>query len=174
MARQFNWEFSKTKMPSVGEMNGLVRFYMWKCPVPGVSVRGKTLAEYGWKAANINTLRAEIRHQSTLTRGTFKTVGSTDELILVFEELGVLQTCDLSKEFAICYSGGKTSTDAFFYMIRNAIAHGSFCLRSRNHIQIIVLETRNKGSLRGRAVLRVETLQKIKSIVEHSGRYLKS
>lgn len=172
MAKSFSWVFKRTKIPSAGDMYGLIKFFVWCCPVPGVSIRGKTLQDYGWSAGNINTLRAEIRRQSSLTRDTFKTIQKIDDLVSKLEELGALVSYDLSCEFAICYAGGKTDTDAFFYMIRNAIAHGSFCLRNRDGEHFLVLETRRNGSLRGRAVLKMKTIRRIQHILKHSQNYL--
>lgn len=171
MPKSHRWFFKDTRIPPSDLMYNLIKFYVWKCPVPGVSAKTKTLAEYGWTGRSINTLRKEIRNHSTLTRNTFKTLDRIDDLIPKFEELRVDDSYDLSKEFAICYAGGKTHTDAFFYMIRNAIAHGSFCIRTKKGVDFVILETSRGGNLRGRAILKVETLSKIRTIVEHPKKY---
>lgn len=172
MIKSFKWEFQNTKIPSADDMYWLIKLFVWSCPILGVSAKTKTLADYGWKAGSINTLRSEIKRQSSLTSDTFKTLHKVEELDSKLKELNVFDSYDLTKEFAICYAGGKTDTEAFFYMIRNAIAHGSFCVRSRNGERFYVFESKKKDSLRGRSVLKLKTIKRIQYILRHPDKYL--
>lgn len=172
MPRSFRWDFAKTRDPNINEFCEFIRFYLWRCPVENVSVKGKTLQELGWSGSDISTLRSQIRKKSSLTQSTFKTVHKVEELEPALESIGHLKSYDLTKEFALCYAGEKLDTEAFFYMIRNAIAHGSFCVRKRQDIQYGIFESRKKDNLRGRAVLRFATLRSIVDIVNHPEKYL--
>ncbi|WP_270849262.1 hypothetical protein, partial [Candidatus Collinsella stercoripullorum] len=53
---------------------------------------------------------------------------------------------------------GLGKTEALFYFIRNAFAHGGFRISTYKGERYFALENRKDGSIRGRAVIRESTL----------------
>ncbi|WP_251231666.1 hypothetical protein [Adlercreutzia aquisgranensis] len=53
---------------------------------------------------------------------------------------------------------GLNKTEALFYLVRNGFAHGGFLVCEYNRRRYYVFESRDRGKLKGRAVLSEETL----------------
>lgn len=122
------WEFYDTSlMPSANDLVSIYKKYVLLCPVKGMSQRAKSFSELGWSGAAFNTLRAEMLRLSTLTNETWIGLGTgpetlTDKLV----KLNMYKGIPKIFEFACYCKGDLGKTEALFYLIRNALAHGSF------------------------------------------------
>ena len=66
---------------------------------------------------------------------------------------------DCSFEFAIhTVKDGFNKTEALFYFVRNALAHGGFKISEYKGERYLVLENRQGSQLKGRAILREKSL----------------
>lgn len=109
--------------------------------------------------------------QSRLEKRSWKWV-KDDELHSVLYELNVSDGYTLDREFFAYAKGQKQMVEGLFYMIRNALAHGSFRYHNTKAGEYLALQTSNKEKLRGRAVVKIETLKKWRSLLNHSEKYL--
>ena len=70
-----------------------------------------------------------------------------------------LKQYDCSFEFAIhTVKNGLGKTEALFYFIRNALAHGGFRISTYNGDRYFVLENRQDERIKGRAIIKESTL----------------
>lgn len=147
------WAFKKeVSLPNKKVLAKLVQFYVWETPVPGVSQKGKTLSEYGWKDGRLLRLQAEMRKVSGFPDAKGKrwistTMKNVEENLRI---LGRLDNYDCSFEFAVhTVRSDLNKTSALFYFIRNAFAHGGFRINKYNGEIYYALENRQNGELKG-------------------------
>ena len=136
----------------------LIQFYVWETPVPGVSQKGKTFQELGWTAQRFSILQAGMRSTSSLARENW--VGCpAKNMNLELKRINRFESFDCSFEFAIhSIRSGLNKTEALFYLIRNGFAHGGFRVCSYRGEKYFVFESTDRGTLKGRAVLKQDTL----------------
>lgn len=85
--------------------------------------------------------------------------------------LGRFESFDCSFEFAVhTVKDGLNKTEALFYLIRNGFAHGGFRISEYNSEAYYVFESRDKGKLKGRAILKESTLRNWMKIVKRGHR----
>lgn len=172
MSKTYKWFFSsKTQVPDPQLMLWLYKQFVLNCPVEIVSNRGKDFSSLGWKNGGFLTLIKEMKKQSGLEKRSWKWV-KDDELHSVLCELDVSDGYTLDREFFAYAKGQKQMVEGLFYMIRNALAHGSFRYHDTKDGKYLALQTSNKEKLRGRAVVKIETLKKWRSLLNHSEKYL--
>lgn len=175
MAATYKWNFdSNTKKSDPKTMGWLYSRYVLGCPVPKVSARGRTFEALGWKGSAFLTLNAQLKKQSDLTNSRWAWLrDDKNEFLERIRSEGIDRSYSLEHEFAYYAKGGKPKIEGLFYMIRNGLAHGSFRYHSVKGVEYLALETRNNGKLRGRAVLKIETLKKWRLLLDNSKKYLK-
>lgn len=145
----------------------IIDFYLFNCPArhtyrtndltgmkkynftfSKVSARGKTFEERGIGGGGLRTLRAAMQRTSYQ--------GALFDLTLDKPE-DIEQYSDRNGEICLTVKNNQMSqTDAIYYAIRNAFAHGSFSIEKG----IYYLENVNKGKVKGRIRLKEETLLK--------------
>lgn len=158
------WSFSRSVKLS-GQSNAnlqkIVQFYLWETPAPNTSVKGTPFSSMGIRGSQYKTLQAELRKTSGFPaadghdwkRATLKTVESE------LESINRLNSFDCSFEFAVhTVKSGLGKTEALFYFIRNAFAHGGFRIATYDRQRYFVLENRQDNLLKGRAILKESTL----------------
>lgn len=175
MTNSYPWKFnSKTKKPDAETMGWLFTRFVLDCPVPKVSSRGRSFEALGWKGSAFQTLGAQLKKKSSLTNQRWAWLrDDKNEFLDRIRAEGILDSYSLEHEFAYYARGSKYKIEGLFYMIRNALAHGSFRYHRVKGVEYLALETRNNGKLRGRAVLQIETLRKWRSLLDNSKKYLK-
>lgn len=158
------WSFSKSVKLSGQSNIGLqkiIQFYLWETPVPNTSVKGTPFSSMGIRGSQYKTLQAELRKISGFPaadghdwkKATQKTVESE------LESINRLDSFDCSFEFAVhTVKHGLGKTEALFYFIRNAFAHGGFRISTFEGERYFVLENRQGDQLKGRAILKESTL----------------
>lgn len=158
-------------MPDHQLMLWLYKQFVLNCPVEKVSNRGIDFPSLGWKKSGFLTLIKEMKAQSGLEKRSWKWVND-DKLHSALCGLSVSDNYTLDGEFFVYAKGQKQMVEGLFYMIRNALAHGSFRYHNTKSGEYLALQTCNKEKLRGRAVVKIETLKKWRSLLNHSEKYL--
>lgn len=169
MAR--NWNFGKKiNLRKDENLQRIVQFYVWETPVSGVSSKGTSFSELGWKGGSFNTLHARMKKASQFPSKNWIAV-SSKKIEERLREINRLAKYDCSFEFAIhAIKDGLNKTEGLFYFIRNAFAHGGFATSSFKGEKYYVLENRQGSKLKGRAVIRETTLLNWIKIVEKGPR----
>lgn len=126
-----------------------------------VSKSAETLRMKGWTGGYLNTLLASMKHTSSgqLEYQIFKADTSIAEKVKALEKDIPLR----DKHFEmIAYAerSDMNKTSAIFYYVRNAFAHGSFCVISVGGKKIYYLESAKDTSVKAQIRLREETLLK--------------
>lgn len=160
--RKRKWSFkSRVKLQSEPDLQNIVQFYVFESPVPGASVKGKTFEDLGWKDHAYATLHAKMRESSGLFEKGHWVDCPIKNVEQELEKLDRLNGYDCSFEFAVhCKRSDLNKTEALFYLIRNALAHGGFRISTDGPEHYLVLENRADGELKGRAVIKMDALLK--------------
>lgn len=173
MTKTYKWNFSSAKRPDSGTMLWLYKNYVLDCPVEGVSASARSIGELGWRKRDVATLMSQMKKESSLASNTWLWEEDKDRAFLnALERMKVKDGYDVSSEFAIYARAGKGKAEGLFYLIRNSLAHGSFRYHNTKSGAYLALETSNRGKLRGRAVLKIETLRNWRSILNDSSKFL--
>lgn len=159
-------------MPDRDLMLWLYKQFVLNCPVDGVSNRGKSFSLLGWNNKGYLTLIKEMKARGGLDKSSWKWVRD-DEYQSALFDFGVQDCYTLDKQFFIYKKGQKKMVEGLFYLIRNALAHGSFRYHNTNQGEYLALQTERNGKLRGRAVVRIETLKSWRSILNNSAKYIR-
>lgn len=145
----------------------IIDFYLFNCPArhtckskdltgkneynfsfSKVSARGKTFAERGIECGALRALRAAMKRTSYQGKLFDLTLDKPEEMEKYLSIAG---------EICLTVKNSQMSqTDAIYYAIRNAFAHGSFSIEKGFYC----LENVNKGKVKGRIILKEETLLK--------------
>ncbi|MBR3328157.1 MAG: hypothetical protein IKG22_12630 [Atopobiaceae bacterium] len=156
------WTFArKVRLQGNDNLAKLLQFYLWETPVPDTSQKGKTFKEYGWSKSNYATLHARMRRcsgfpDSKAERWVESTASRVENALA---KLGRLDGYDCSFEFAVhTVKDGLNKTEALFYLIRNAFAHGGFRVSGYEGKKYYVFENRQGCIVKGRAILEEQTL----------------
>lgn len=155
------WTFKeRVKLPGDEPLARLLQFYVWETPVKGVSQKGRLLREYGWEGPNIRTLQARMRECSGFpdSKGRFWVGCTCSEVEGQLKDLDRLDGYDCSFEFAVHTERNSSKTEGLFCLIRNSFAHGSFRINRYGNQRYIAMENRHEGKLKGRAIIKEETL----------------
>lgn len=152
----------------------LFRSFVLNCPVNEVSARAMSFDDLGWKGCGFQTLKAQMKKTSGLTDKTWQSKkDDNNEFLIALHEEGVEDFYSLEHEFAIYAQGSKRKIEGLFYLIRNSLAHGSFRFHSTKNGMFLAMETVNHGKLRGRALIKLDSLKSWRTLLDHSENYLK-
>ena len=160
------WTFNrKASLAKDANLQKLIQFYVWETPVPNTSQKGVPFKELGWMGGSFNTLHAKMRENSGFPNEHWLDT-TAKEVEGKLGELNRLNGYDCSFEFAVhTVKSGFNKTEALFYFIRNAFAHGGFKKSSYKNANYYVLENRQDGALKGRAILKESTLLRWRKIL---------
>lgn len=128
MAKKYNKAFDNTLALSSRKLQEITRFYLFQCPVDGISFRAQTFKEHGWygqvQFAQLKRKMLEaassslIHHYYPCTKNELKTAFYSVDQVAPLDEYCVF----LKNE-------ERTVMQSLFSAIRNAFAHGSFSVR---------------------------------------------
>lgn len=167
MSRSYKWDFGKAQLPARGLLIWLYKNYVLCCPVKGVSVRSCDFEHLGWSGHKMLTLAAEMKKKSTLVNDRWIWIdGNTEDLEQKLEENHLLSKYTVEHEFLFYCKAGKGKTEGLFYLIRNALAHGSFRFHNTKKGAFLALETRHNGMLKGRALIAISSLKKWRKLLD--------
>ncbi len=142
-----------------GNFQRILRFYLFECPVTfdgaPVSARGVPLERRGWQGAALRTLLARMKQGIRY----LEIRSDTDVDAAVKNEEAASSLSDPRFELIAFREDsrlGKTRT--ILYMIRNAFAHGSFCVERTDRGAVYWFSGGKDGNVRARIRLKEETL----------------
>ena len=175
LPRTYKWEFGpKTQKPERKTMYWLYLNYVLDCPVEKVSVRGRSFGDLGWKGSGFRTLESQMKKCSGLTNVRWCWLkDEDDEFLNKIRNANIFDSYSLEHEFAYYSRGSRQKIEGLFYLVRNSLAHGSFRYHNAKTGEYLAFEIRKNGKLRGRAVLKLETLKVWRSLINNSEKYLK-
>lgn len=151
-----NWSIKETYKFTKG-FQIILKFYLIECPIEGVSRRSGLAGNLEGRARK---LRKAMLECSNMTAESWKVVPA-DSMEETLSSMGVLRSFRLPCEFAIHAQRHQTNYPlSLVYMIRCALAHGSFSQRTCNGETYYSFESSYGGKLKGRAVLCESTLLK--------------
>ncbi len=161
------WTF-KNRFKWSENLNKIVKFYLFNTPVAGVSARGVTFKQLGWDKRELTPLLK--REVDFLSSNWIVTTVKNIETQL--KNKGQFKNVKFA-ETAIHINNKNSNIDSFFYTIRCSIAHGSFSIRKHNNVNYYILKNKDKGKIKGRIVIKEETLLSIIDIVLNPKKYSK-
>lgn len=171
MRREYRWDERVKQLPDRDSLVWLYKNYVLNCPVPGVSYRGVDFKQLCWSGHRQVVLRELMINSSSLISSAWEATDKKDALIALLASNNVLDTYSINQEFAYYFRADKSVVGGLFYLIRNALAHGSFHFHRSSKGDCLALETSKNGQVRGRALVRISTLRKWRSILNHSDNY---
>lgn len=113
----------------------IIDFYLFNCPVPGTSVRGKKFEEYGFVGSkSFGVLKTAMLSSASQSLKENYIPCKKEEL-----ETGFACVSKLSPPNEYCVflkHEERTIMNSLFSAIRNSFAHGSFNVKSYNGVRI--------------------------------------
>lgn len=142
----------------------IIDFYLFNCPVAGKSVRGKHFEDYGFKGSKSwGKLKAKLLSAATENLKKNYKPGSKEELKLFFQSVEQISPPD---EYCIFLKHEeRTVMCSLFSAIRNALAHGSYNVKSYQGIRIYFF-LNYKNYKKAQIVLQEKTLLNWVSIIQ--------
>lgn len=141
-------------------------FFVLKTPVNNISYKGITFNKRNFKDANevLNNMKKIVPELFV----NYECVDENENIEEILKMNGIFSHLDIPFEYAIFKKNNKLGkTESFFYCIRCALAHGSFCIHKYKTNIFYYFENvyKEKGkhsiTLNGRMILKEETLLKI-------------
>lgn len=148
--------FSGKLAISNSNLQKVLLFYLFECPVSGKSVRGKTFEEYGISGNSaFSRLKKELLVSATCSlRKNYKPSVKAD----LQAEISLMQVIEPPNEYCVFLKyDEKRVMESLFSAIRNAFAHGGFCVRRYDGVRIYYLSNFD-GYLKAEMALHEETL----------------
>ena len=166
------WSFGKkSKVDRDKTLAKLITEYLLQCPCKGASAKGRYYRDIGWYKNSVRSLVKEMRSIAGISEEHW----SLPEAVTVekaIEQINRINHYDCSFEF-LCADTGENQLDSIFKFIRNAFAHGSFNIDKYEGTEYYVLENRRNKVLRGRAIVKANTLLEWYSILSNGPDKLK-
>ena len=134
----------------------ILDFYLFQCPVENKSKRGKTFEQLGWKGSNqFGALKRKMLKKATISLKSNYKPCKKDELKKAFLDVKKIRSPD---EYCVFLKfDEETVMQSLFSAIRNALAHGSFAVRTYDGKRIYFFSN-YKEYLKAEIVLHEETL----------------
>ncbi len=139
-------------------LQAILKFYLFECPVPNTSERGKTFSYYGINKspAYSRLKKALLDSAATSLKSNYKPC-KKDELPVAF---ALVESLLPPNEYCVFLKyEEKNVLPSLFSAIRNAFAHGSFKVKSYSKARIYYLKNFD-GYLKAEIVLHESTLLK--------------
>ena len=152
----YSTKFEDPKSFSNRNLQIIVQFYLFECPVEGKSKRGKTFKELGYVGIKaFKKLKDELLATATASLSKNYYPCKKEELQGNFSKCSTITYPD---EYCVfLQSDEKSIIRSLFSAIRNAFAHGSFNVQSYNHTRIYYFSNYD-GYEKARIVLHENTL----------------
>lgn len=154
--KTYSKSFSNKIAISNANLQKILKFYLFECPVPGKSVRGRTFQDYGISgSAAFSRLKTNmLKEASSSLRENYKP-STKNELDINFSLMNSIIPPD---EYCVFLKyDEKRVMQSLFSAIRNAFAHGSFYVKKYYGTRIYFLANYD-GYLKAEIVLHETTL----------------
>ena len=152
----YNKTFTDKIYLSNSNLQRILKFFLFECPVPGTSVRGKKFVDYGieGKPAFSKLKKEMLASATTSLKDNYKPC-TKDELKAEFESVSKVVSPD---EYCVFLKhDAKTVMQSLYSAIRNAFAHGSFCVKKYSGTRIYFMSNYD-NYLKAEIVLHEATL----------------
>ena len=156
VVKTYTKTFSNRIAISNVNLQKILKFYLFECPVPGISVRGRKFQDFGisGSAAFSRLKKNMLNNASSSLRGNYKP-SKKNELDIYFSLMNSVNPPD---EYCVFLKyDEKHVMQSLFSAIRNAFAHGSFCVKNYSGTRIYFLANHD-GYLKAEVVLHENTL----------------
>lgn len=159
----YQWQFNDpVDLEQDKSLQSLIQFYVLETPVPHTSKRGYTFSQLGITGSAYVKLHAEMRKITGFpnSNGNDWVKTTAKEIVNVLSKMRREKRYTHKFEFAVhTAKDGFGKTEALFYLIRNAFAHGSFRITvDKGGERYFAFETRQGEELKGRALFKESTL----------------
>lgn len=138
-------------------------FFVIKTPVEGVSYKGISFKKRNFK--NANEVLNKMKKQFLNLFLCFENIEEGEDIEEKLKMNGITNNLMRPFEFSIFKLHDKLNiTNSFFYYIRCALAHGSFCIHEYENIKYYYFENthkekwKHKPTLNARMIIKEETL----------------
>lgn len=133
----------------------IIDFYVFNCPVKGISQTAETFERKNWTNKNLTTLISEMKKSISPSKDNFIYIANGE----IEDEYKRHDFTNNNYEFIIYKKSGELSqTESIFYHIRNAIAHGSFSIVNSDKGNIYYFQSKRYSEIKSRIRLKEETL----------------
>ena len=128
MATKYKKTFENKLLLNNRNLQKILDFYLFRCPVSGTSFRGTTFDKYGWSGAiQFAKLKREMMKSATQSLSSNYYPCKKDELEACFNSVSTITPVN---EYCVFLKNEEnTVMQSLFSAIRNAFAHGSFSVR---------------------------------------------
>ena len=134
----------------------IIDFYLFNCPVPGISQRGNKFADYGFcGSAKFSKLKSAMLDHATASLKENYRPCKKSELETAFQQMEKVSPPD--EYCAFIQSDEKTVIFSLFSAIRNAFAHGSFNVKAYRRVRIYFF-VNHKNYTKAKIILHEDTL----------------
>jgi hypothetical protein len=153
---QYKKDFSSSVPLTNRNLQKIINFYLFECPVPGKSVRGKKFEDYGIKKSSaFSTLKKKMLDNATPSLNSHYRPCAKADLKSTFDEMKDVHP---PEEYCVFLKyDEKTVMQSLYSAIRNALAHGSFSIRRYSKTKIYFFANYD-GYLKAEIVLHERTL----------------
>lgn len=131
-------QFDVPSSISNSNLQKIINFYVLECPVPETSARGKKFSELGFVGSPaFSRLKKELINAATQSLKEYYLPCNKDELESTFEKVNIVSP---PNEYCVFLKYDEnTVMQSLFAAIRNALAHGSFNVKSYDKVRIYFL-----------------------------------
>lgn len=161
---KYDRSYKSPKSLSNSNLQKIVQFYLIECPVEGKSFKGKTFQEYGYCGSlAFSKLKTKLLDAATKSLKSNYYPCKKEELLSYFEKCETIFSPD---EYCVFLkSDEKSVVRSMFSAIRNALAHGSFNVKSYNKTRIYFFSNQKEYE-KARIILHETTLLSWISIIK--------
>lgn len=136
-------KFDKEYRSQSENFQKIIDFYLFSCPTPDKSRRGKTFNQYGWNGSpQFAQLKKKMLNTSSLSLKSNYYPCTKDELSEKFETIKNIRPFD---EYCVFLKYDEnTVMQSLYAAIRNAFAHGSFNVQKIKDTNVYFLANYDK------------------------------
>ena len=162
--KKYYQSFEYPKSIADRNIQKIILFYLFNCPVAGTSVRGKTFSYYGFEGTrSFSMLKKAMLKCASESLKTNYIASKKSELP---EHFSKIESLGPPNEYCVfLYNEEKNRMASLFSAIRNAIAHGSFNCKTYNSKKIFFFLNYD-GYKKAQIVLHETTLLSWINIIE--------
>lgn len=154
----YSKSFSDDLVISNANLQKILKFYLFECPVPQKSVRGNKFKDFGivGKAAYSRLKKEMLNAATDSLRSNYK----PSEKAELESNFLLMNSVNPPDEYCVFLKHDENSVmESLFSAIRNAFAHGSFCVKKYHGHRIFFLANMDKY-LKAEIILHEDTLLK--------------
>ena len=157
-------DFTEPSSISNKNLQKIIQFYLFECPVEGKSHRGKTFKQLGYSGSlSFSKLKKNLLQAATPSLKGNYIPSKKSELPSNSRKCEAITYPD---EYCVFLENDKNGVvSSLFSAIRNALAHGSFNVRCYNKIRIYYFSN-YKGYEKARIILYEDTLLSWTNIIK--------